>query len=105
MLQSQKNLRGIVAMLISMLLFAGNDALMKFARQSLETGQALFVRGLFAIVILALVIGITGAWRKLPLAFHRMSILRSSTESVVAVLYIGALSVIALADITAIMML
>ncbi|MGL5446540.1 MAG: DMT family transporter, partial [Rhabdaerophilum sp.] len=46
-----------------------------------------------------------GAWRKLPLAFHRMSILRSSTESVVAVLYIGALSVIALADITAIMML
>lgn len=105
MLQSQKNLRGIVAMLIAMLLFSGNDALMKYARQSLETGQAMFVRGLFAIVILAVVVSAMRGWRDLPHAFHRLALLRAGTESLIATLYIAALSAIALADITAILML
>jgi drug/metabolite transporter (DMT)-like permease len=105
MLQSQKNLRGIAAMMIAMLFFVGNDALMKLARGSLETGQALFVRGLFALAMLTIVISVTRAWRLLPLAFHRLSLLRSVTESVVAALYISALSAMALADITAILML
>lgn len=61
MLQSQKNLRGIGAMMIAMLFFVGNDALMKLARASLETGQALVVRGLFALLMLTMVISLTGA--------------------------------------------
>lgn len=105
MLQSQKNLRGIAAMMIAMLFFVGNDALMKLARGSLETGQALVVRGIFAIVILTIAIGVTRSWRDLPLAFHRLGMLRAATESVVAALYISALSVMALSDITAIQML
>lgn len=105
MLQSQKNLRGIAAMMIAMLFFVGNDALMKLARGSLETGQALFVRGLFALGMLTIVISVTRAWRLLPLAFHRLALLRAATESVVAALYISALSAMALADITAILML
>jgi drug/metabolite transporter (DMT)-like permease len=105
MLQSQKNLRGIAAMMIAMLFFVGNDALMKLARGSLETGQALFVRGLFALAMLTIVISLTRSWLLLPLAFHRLSLLRAGTESVVAALYISALSAMALADITAILML
>lgn len=105
MLQSQRNLRGIVAMMIAMLFFVGNDALMKLARQSLETGQALFVRGLFAIVMLAIAVGLMRAWRDLPLAFHRLALVRAATETAVAALYISALSAMALSDITAILML
>jgi drug/metabolite transporter (DMT)-like permease len=105
MLQSQKNLRGIAAMMIAMLFFVGNDALMKLARVSLETGQALFVRGLFALLMLTMAISLTGGWRQLPLAFHRLALMRAGTESVVAALYISALSAMALADITSILML
>lgn len=105
MLQSQKNMRGIAAMMIAMLFFVGNDALMKLARASLETGQALFVRGVFALMMLTIVLSVTRGWRYLPLAFHRLALLRAGTESVVAALYISALSAMALADITAILML
>lgn len=105
MSQSQKNLRGIVAMMIAMLFFVGNDALMKLARVSLETGQALVVRGLFALAALAVVMSATRGWKDLPLAFHRLALMRAGTESVIAALYISALSAMALADITAILML
>jgi drug/metabolite transporter (DMT)-like permease len=105
MLQSQKNLRGIVAMILAMLFFAGNDALMKLARASLEAGQTMLVRGLFGLLMLSILLIFTRGWRQLPLAFHRLALIRAGTEAVIAVLYISALGAMALADITAILML
>jgi drug/metabolite transporter (DMT)-like permease len=105
MLKSQTNLRGIVAMMLAMLVFTGNDAFMKYARASLETGQALFVRGLFSLVLLAAAVVITGSLRQLPMALSRFALTRAGLEGMIAVLYIGALAGIALAEATAITML
>jgi drug/metabolite transporter (DMT)-like permease len=57
------------------------------------------------MMMLTIVLSVTRGWRHLPLAFHRLAILRAGTETVVAALYISALSAMALADITAILML
>lgn len=105
MQQSQTNLRGILAMMLAMLVFTGNDALMKYARASLETGQALVVRGLLCVVLLAMAVVLTRNVARLPLALSRFALLRAGLEGAIATLYIGALAGIALAEATAITML
>ncbi|MCA3641276.1 MAG: EamA/RhaT family transporter, partial [Methylobacterium sp.] len=54
--QSQTNLSSILAMMLAMLVFTGNDAFMKYARTMLDTGQALFIRGLFSLLVLVIII-------------------------------------------------
>jgi drug/metabolite transporter (DMT)-like permease len=105
MQQSQTNLRGIVAMMLAMLFFIGNDALMKYARTELDTGQALVVRGLFSLALLAVAIAVTRRWRDLHFVASRFAVTRASIEGVIATLYIAALAGIALAEATAITML
>lgn len=92
-------------MMLAMLVFTGNDALMKYARLSLETGQALFVRGLFSIVLLAVVVAVSGSARQLPQVLSRFALMRAGLEGSIATLYIGALAGIALAEATAVTML
>ncbi|MCU0819469.1 MAG: DMT family transporter [Beijerinckiaceae bacterium] len=105
MQQSQTNLRGIVAMMLAMLFFIGNDALMKYARTELDTGQALVVRGLFSLALLVVAITVTGRWRELHFVASRFAVTRASIEGVIATLYIAALAGIGLAEATAITML
>ncbi len=105
MQQSQTNLRGIVAMMLAMLFFIGNDALMKYARATLDTGQALVVRGMFSLSLLLVAVAVTNRWRDLHFAASRFAITRASIEGVIATLYIAALAGIALAEATAITML
>lgn len=105
MLQSQKNIRGIVAMAVAMLFFVANDACMKLARQSLDTGQVMVMRGMVALAILLAVIAATRSWRDLPSAGNRHAVFRAIVEGLVAALYIGALTAMTLSDITAMIML
>ncbi len=105
MQQSQTNLRGIVAMMLAMLFFIGNDALMKYARTALDTGQALLVRGLFSLSLLLVAVTITKSWRDLHFVASRFALTRASLEGLIATLYIAALAGIALAEATAITML
>ena len=46
------NLQAIAAMTASMLLFAVGDALMKVAGSTLPVGEMIFVRGLFATLLI-----------------------------------------------------
>ncbi|CAN1511254.1 RhaT Permeases of the drug/metabolite transporter (DMT) superfamily [Rhabdaerophilaceae bacterium] len=103
--QSQTNLRGIVFMLIAMFGFISNDACMKMARQTMETGQALIIRGIFALVMVAIVLVATRSWAQLSQLSHRYVVMRAVLEGVIAIMFITALGVVALADITAMLML
>ena len=68
------NRRGIAAMAAAMAAFNLSDALTKLATQSLPLGETIFVRGLFATLMIGFVVIWTGTWRTLPrLLDHRMS--------------------------------
>jgi len=104
-IQAQKNLRGILAMMLAMAFFVVNDSFVKTARLYWETGQILVLRGFFALIILGLWLFIAKGFHSLPLLGGRLVMLRGAIEAVIALLFITALGSMALADITAILLL
>lgn len=105
MSQAQKNLRGIVAMMLAMGLFVINDTLVKLAREHWEAGQIMAVRGLFGLVIMAVWLRQSGALGKLNLVLRPPMLGRGALEAGIAAAFITALGFMPLAEITAILML
>ncbi len=58
------NLRGALFMSISMAGFTANDAITKTMANSMNMGQVMLVRGLFATALIALLAWYRGALRK-----------------------------------------
>ncbi|MCZ8182019.1 MAG: DMT family transporter [Beijerinckiaceae bacterium] len=104
MLQSQKNLRGILMMVLAMACFVLNDTLVKLARVTLEAGQILVIRGIVALVLLMIWLRASGMMRRLGDAAHPKLLARGGIEATIAMSFITALGVMPLADITAILM-
>lgn len=104
MLQSQKNLRGILLMVLGMACFVLNDTLVKLARIHWEAGQILVVRGVFALVLLTIWLRASGMMQRLGDVAHPMLVARGGIEATIAMSFITALGVMPLADITAILM-
>jgi drug/metabolite transporter (DMT)-like permease len=103
--QSQKNLRGIFAMMLAMGAFVVNDTLVKLVRVHWETGQVLAVRGVFALLLLTVWIVAAGQFGRLG-AIRRPSLVgRGVLEAAIAAAFITALGMMPLADITAILMM
>lgn len=103
--QASKNLRGIFAMAFAMACFVVNDTCVKYARETLETGQILIVRGVISLVLLSVWLQLSGVMRATPMLFHRQILLRGVIEVLIAISFITALGAMALADITAILLL
>jgi drug/metabolite transporter (DMT)-like permease len=103
--QSQKNLRGIVMMMLAMAFFVLNDTLVKLARAEWEAGQILAVRGAFAMLFLLIWVRASGMMHHMRAVTHGKLVLRGTIEASIAVSFITALGFIPLADITAILML
>jgi drug/metabolite transporter (DMT)-like permease len=103
--QAQQNLRGILAMMLAMMLFVANDALIKTVRVEWEAGQILVVRGVFAFTFIALWLSITKGWVPIPRAGRGKVLARAGLETIIAIAFITALGMMALADITAVLML
>ena len=61
---ASENLRGALFMMLSMAGFACNDAIMKYAFETMPLAQSVFLRGLFATALVALL-----AWRSGAIAF------------------------------------
>jgi len=80
MLQSKKNFRGIIAMVIAMACFVVNDTFVKVARLHWETGQVLFVRGLFALAILTIWLGFSRSYRILPMVLGKYVLARGALK-------------------------
>ena len=106
------NRRGIVAMSIGMAFFIGNDALAKLASESLPGNQVIFIRGLFASLLMLAVCAAMGAFKRdtatgvLPVRqlFNRRLLLRASLDAIGTMVYLTALFRMPLGNATAINM-
>ncbi|MBK8070780.1 MAG: DMT family transporter [Ramlibacter sp.] len=105
------NRRGIIAMSVAMAFFIVNDTLVKFVSQSLPAAQLIFLRGLFATLLMLGICAATGALRRgpdgaLPLRqlLRRPVLLRATLDAAASMVYLTALFHLPLANATAINM-
>jgi drug/metabolite transporter (DMT)-like permease len=93
------NRRGIVAMSVCMASFVANDAMVKYVSQSLPAAQLIFIRGVFATVVLLGVAHAMGVLRTPPGSeraawhnmLHRPVLLRSLLDALGTMSYLAAL--------------
>jgi drug/metabolite transporter (DMT)-like permease len=104
-MRPSRNIIGIIAMCAAMALFVANDTLIKLAAKELPTHQILFLRGLFASALISAAVVQQGLHRNLAGLANPLVLARCLIEVFVAYTFIGALSVLALADINAILLL
>ena len=111
-MSSSENRRGIINMSIGMSFFIGNDALAKLASESLPGPQVIFIRGLFASLLMVMVCAALGAFQRsapsaeLPVR-HLLNprlLLRASLDAIGTVVYLTALFRMPLGNATAINM-
>jgi drug/metabolite transporter (DMT)-like permease len=100
---SKDNLRGILAMLVSMALLIVNDALFKVAAASLPLGQAIFLRGLFSSLLTIALIVYLGLLSALPRLGEGKVLFRGAAEIAATLLYLTALVQMPIAEATAIL--
>jgi drug/metabolite transporter (DMT)-like permease len=96
------NIRGIVAMCFTMAVFMVNDVAVKLASQSLSVGQVVLLRGLLCCAFAAAALTAQGSWGELRALRHPLVILRCGLEGLIAITFIGALSLLPIATVTAI---
>jgi drug/metabolite transporter (DMT)-like permease len=97
-----ENRRGIIAMLMGMLLFVSNDALMKIARETYPAGQAVALRAVFAVVVAFAMVLALRQGDKLRLVARPRVVLRAFIDGLSALIFIWALGHLPLGNITAI---
>lgn len=90
-------------MAVSMAGFATNDTLVKFASESINMGEVMLIRGIFATVLITCLAWSKGALRNPLLLLHPMVALRSIGEALGTVFFLVALSHIPLPTTSAVM--
>lgn len=98
------NRRGIAAMLLSAVSFVANDAMLKYVSQSLPGPQAIFLRGVFAMLFLLVLAHVLGATRQIARVRDRRVVARSVLDASATCLYLTALFHLPLGNATAINM-
>src|SRR6478735_1970129 len=98
------NRRGVLAMAAGMASFVANDTLVKYVSQSLPASQLIFLRGVFAIALLLVVVHAMGATRQIPRLRDGRVLLRALLDAVATLCYLLALFQLPLANATAINM-
>lgn len=103
-MQISDNLRGVLAMSLSMMAFTVNDSFMKAVTQSLPLFQTIALRGLIAVAGLALLAAVTGAFRqRLSPSDLRLVALRTLADVLATALFLTALLHMPMANLSAIM--
>ncbi|MDP3898414.1 MAG: DMT family transporter [Mesorhizobium sp.] len=97
------NLRGALFMSISMIGFTLNDALSKFVSESMNMGQLMLIRGIFATTMIALLAWHQGALMPLRRVLHPMVALRVLGEAGGTVGFLVALAHLPLANVSAVL--
>jgi drug/metabolite transporter (DMT)-like permease len=97
--------KGIVAISIAMALFVVNDALMKLASERLPSSEVMVLRGVFASAGLVLASLWSGGTRSIAGMGRPLVLVRSTLEAIVSILFLTALAMLPLAEITAILQL
>ncbi|MCC5976699.1 MAG: DMT family transporter [Salinarimonas sp.] len=97
------NRRGIIAMLCAGLFFVTNDTVIKLASDVFSTSQMMAIRGIFSTcfaLVIVMAMGQLGYLRRLA---SPLVALRATLEATVAFLFITALALLPLANVTAIL--
>ncbi|MCL4745975.1 MAG: DMT family transporter [Burkholderiaceae bacterium] len=98
------NRRGIVAMCVAMACFIANDALVKYASESMPTAQLIFVRGVMATMVVFAVARAMGATRRIGEVVERRVLVRSLVDALATFVYLVSLFHLPIANATAINM-
>jgi drug/metabolite transporter (DMT)-like permease len=97
------NLRGAMFMSIAMVGFTANDSMTKAVSASMNMGQVMLLRGLFATVLILLLAWSRGALRNPRQALHPLVALRSACEALATIAFLLALANIPLATVSAVL--
>lgn len=101
-MQLSPNVAGSIYMSLAMACYTGADTIMKFVASEMSMGQAIFVRGVFATLLVGLAAWQAGVLRSLPLVFQRHVFLRAVGELGANVTFLLALVHLPLANVAAI---
>ncbi len=99
------NRRGMLFMVLAMALFSANDAGTKFAIKEVPVSEVMFLRGLFAIVFIAVVLWWRDELRDTPKIFDWQVSLRGFAEAASGVLLISAFALMPLGNVITIVQL
>lgn len=97
------NLRGAVFMAISMVGFALNDTLTKLSSETINPGQIMLIRGLFACCLIGLIAWHRGALRRIGQALHPMVAVRVMGEALATSCFLVSLSHLPIANVSAVL--
>lgn len=98
------NRRGVLAMSAGMACFVTNDSLVKYVGQSLPGPELIFIRGLFATLLLLVACHAMGATRQAGALLQRRVLVRAGFDAFATMTYLTSLFHLPLANATAINM-
>lgn len=101
-LAAAANRRGILYMLGAVACFVANDALVKYASQSLPAAQLIFLRGAMATALVLAVAQASGATARLRESMRGWVLIRAAVDAVATMLYLSSLFQLPIANATAI---
>ncbi len=99
---SAANRRGILCMVGAMGCFVTNDALVKFASQSMHSAQLIFIRGVMSVLLVLAVAHALGATPRLRESARGWVAGRALVDAVATMLYLGSLFHLPIGNATAI---
>jgi drug/metabolite transporter (DMT)-like permease len=99
---SAANRRGIVCMVGAMACFVTNDALVKFASQSMPSAQLIFIRGFMSVLLVLAVAHALGATPRMREATRGWVAGRALVDAIATMLYLGSLFHLPIGNATAI---
>ena len=102
--QARANRLGVLAMIGAMACFVVNDALVKYASQSMPATQLIFVRGVMATLLVLAVVKAVGATGKIREITRGWVAVRAGVDAIGTLLFLVSLFHLPLANATAINM-
>ncbi|GAB3479937.1 DMT family transporter [Polaromonas eurypsychrophila] len=96
------NRRGILCMMGAMGCFVTNDALVKFASQSMPSAQLIFIRGFMSVLLVLVAAHALGATPRLREATRGWVAIRALVDAIASLLYLSSLFHLPIGNATAI---
>jgi drug/metabolite transporter (DMT)-like permease len=98
------NRRGVIAMSAGMASFVTNDSLVKYVSESLPAAQLIFLRGIFATLLLVAICGFAGLLGQLRRLADRKVVMRAAFDAFATMTYLTSLFHLPIGNATAINM-
>lgn len=101
--EAKDNLAGSTFMLLAMAGFSINDAIIKWVGQTLNLGQALMLRGVFATLLILLAARLLGQWRSPSILLDKRVLIRTAGEIFATACFVTAIFNMPIGNATAIL--